>query len=591
MTLAVRAFVVAAACAALLACGGGSGPPPADQPHLFPTVVSDTVPPGRTVDLTTANYFPFAVGDTWTYDVFDPQIREFTGELSTRVVSGPDPQGVYVTETSDSSSGSTTRTRYKRTAQGLVNLEPLSGLLSARAASIVGPLLVTPTPMTPIGLERTSLRSGSWGVDEDGDGVFDGFELIYRQSFRGFLNLNAQSQTASVRSVFNLKLLPTRAGYEGRPLTLIQTETMAPGLGPISLGLTVLQGGSEQHQTLTLNSATIAGQRMPRDPAPLFATSAHADQAYDALRGRYLLALPTGQTHGPLILAVDTATRMTSVIKNLDAEPFAMAVSSDGTSLFVSTLNREVIRFRLSDMQEIDRLTVANSLCAVRLIASPTESNVLLAYVGFCGPSSAREVILIRDMIAVGTPYSVSDFLQTFSSDGTMVYSREPTRSSEPGFVRFDVTVGGLTYKDSVVARPSITGFPIVDLEARGGRVRLADAVLDEASFAQVGSLSNMLGPCAATADASRWICRPLNEPDPMLHSLSVFNTATRNREGRVDYEFSFAATFITGFDDVKLTKGGPGELLMSRGGIQFDPSRGQTMKSEFYLVRSTSMP
>jgi hypothetical protein len=595
-----RASIASATFVCLLACGGGSSSPQADQPHLFPTVVSDSTPSGATVDLTAGNYFPFAAGDTWTYDVYDASQRDFTGEATVRVLSGPDAQGIYVVEATDSSSGRSTRTRYQKTTQGLVNLEPLADVLSPRAASIVGPLLAVPAPMTPVGLWRTSIRKGSWGADEDGDGIFDGFELTYSQTFTGFsvstpspITSNVLPPLASIDTRTTLTLLASRAGYTGSTATIAETETLAPGLGPIKLDITVgnsLQPGNDQYRTLTLKSATINGQQTPSDPALVFATSMHVDQVYDAARHRFLIALPTGKTHPPLILAVDTDAMFSTAVKNLDAEPFAMAASSDGASLFVSTARGEVIRYRLSDMQETGRLTVPNSRCIKRLVASPTESNVLLAHMRMCDPySTPQDVVLIRDMAVVGFEYSVPKFLHAFSSDGTMVYGHEEFSHPTPGFARLDVTASGLVYKDFVTANPATTAYPVINFEVRDGRVLFGEIILDEATFAPVGSLNNVAGRC--TTAASKWICGTRIEPNPMVTSLLVFDAATHAEESHVDYEFSFAARYLPSAHAVFFTRGRPGELLIGRAGTRSDSYEGGIPTSEFYLVRSANLP
>jgi len=591
----VRCCVAAVVCLALLACGGGgSGTPQADQPDRFPTVVTDTWPTGATVDLTTDNYNPFAAGDSWTYDAYDTGLGEFTGEVTVRVLSGPDAQGVYEVETTDSSGGASSVTRYRKTAEGLVNLAPLAPALTPRAASIVGPLLVMPEPMTTMGLERTSLRRGSWGQDEDGDGIFDGFELIYRQTFGGLIQAVGanppEPPMAVVNSLTTLTLLTTRAGYVGSTVTLTQTSKLAPGLGPIQVSAMVtnpLQPVIEQQQILTLNAATIGGRRMPTDPARVFATSIHVGQVYDALRSRFLIALPSGQTHGPLLLALDTDAMFTSVVKILDAEPLAMAISSDGQSIHVSTTDGAVVRYGLADLQESGRVALPNSMCAWRLVASPTESTVLLAHLRSCGGfSSVEETVLIRNLAIAGTPLRIDRFLHAFSTDGTMVYARTNSASRpSPGFERYDVTAGGLAYRDFVAAVPAFTE-PGIDLEARNGRIRLGDVVLDEQSFVQVGTLANTRAPCAAVGADARWICRPRVEASWMLNSMSVFDGATLARQADVDYEFKFAAFSTSQLDTVFLTRGKPGEILMGQAFMQSN-----TPMSTYHIIRSSSLP
>lgn len=583
----VRISCMAALGGTLAACGGGSGS--TDPSALFPTESVDTVPSGTPVDL--GAYFPFSNGDSWSYDVYDRGVGAYTSRVDVRIVSGPDAQGTYTVETRDDSTAASTTARYRRTSQGLFQLEPLSGVLTPRAAEIVGPILITPTPMTPIGAERSSLRRGSWGRDVDGDGVFDGFELGYRQTFGGFTTIDGAADVAYLESSIGLTLRPTRAGYVGNTSMITQREYLAPGLGTIRLEAETsnsLQPGYGQRRTLTLASAVIAGRAIPSTPTVVFATSAHADLAFDRAGERYLIALPTGQTHGPLILAFDPATLTTSVVKTLDGEPIAMAVDQQGQSLYVATEVGVVLRLALADFRETGRFVLPGPACAKRLVASPTRSDVLLAFTGVCSTGApGSEIVLISDLAVVGGAYVAEKNLFAFAPDGTTVFVYHGTMFPQPTFVRLTAEPTGLRGLDAVAVDPGIAIDPDTDLEIGDNSIRLGHRIIDRQSWSVVGSLDNASGPCVRAAVTASWLCRPKAEPVRYLRSLSSYERTSRQLLNLVDYAFTFAASELSYETGIQMSSGRPGEVLVARRGIRQDPYEGNKPRSEYRLVRS----
>ena len=74
---------VAALCLLLAACGGGGGGSPGNGLTPFQTEITDTLPPGTRIDVSSKNLFQMGSGDFWQYNKLD---------------AGGNPTGVTVTE-------------------------------------------------------------------------------------------------------------------------------------------------------------------------------------------------------------------------------------------------------------------------------------------------------------------------------------------------------------------------------------------------------------------------------------------------------------------------------------------------------------
>ena len=99
---AVLRLMASAFALALSACGGGGGGD--DSANIrapLPQLVSDTYPAGDRVDLRSLNYFPAAVGDSWTYDRIQGGVT--TSGAVTRSVSNVTSDGYTVSETTPGS--------------------------------------------------------------------------------------------------------------------------------------------------------------------------------------------------------------------------------------------------------------------------------------------------------------------------------------------------------------------------------------------------------------------------------------------------------------------------------------------------------
>ena len=584
--------------AMLLACGGGGGGGTSDQPQsavLFPTVVSDTFPAGERVDLAGAGYFPFARGDRWEYEAVDGYgllTDRSVSAMTVEILSGPDAQGTFVVETN--TDGAVQQDRYRFGPDGLVNLQPLADVLTPSAAAIVGPLLSVATPMTPVGQPRTSVRKGAWGVDIDGDGIADGFELTYRQTFGGYgdLGFGAELLSAHVHSETTLTAVPSRAGYVGSSTTLEQHSWYVPQLGLVKQ--TYAPTAQTPAQGWQLRSAFVGGRKVPQDPGlPIRLVPAHRDQTFDALRQRYLIAHPGDTSGSPNLVAIDAASGNTTIAKTFADDPMSLAISSDGGSLYVGLLqSRAVVRLRLSDLEELGRVTMPNGQWPRRLIASPTDSETVVVMLSPSGTTAnlsdfgdASGFVLLRGLEVRGDVQAIAG-PATFSVDGNNLLVGQ-TNSSRT-LVRLVVSDAGLTRSGETDVTSNAWSWN--SFSAWDDKLFIGNAVHASATLQQVGSFSGTRGPCWPVARARRVLCLLDPGQSDVAAAFGVFDMDTLQQVERVEYALRYAPTEIVS-PRLLVTSGAVGQMLVGNIGMRPDPFQGNVPRSEVLFVRSAKAP
>ena len=227
---------IIAACL-LSACGGGGGGGEGGSPGNgltpFPTEITDTLPPGTRIDVSSKNLFQMGSGDFWQYTKLNAGGDPIGVTVTRQVTAGPDQTG-HVSISDDD--GGFSVTTYLVSADGLVD-ESLFGLNAPQSArNIMGAIFEYATPLYPQGTERKLVRSGPWGADLDGDGTGESFRFEYTQVFLGFETVQLSSfvtlsDVAHFHNVIKLTLRPTAAGNTDYSVTGTEDAWFAPGLG------------------------------------------------------------------------------------------------------------------------------------------------------------------------------------------------------------------------------------------------------------------------------------------------------------------------------------------------------------------------
>lgn len=197
----LRIILLSVAVAILSACGGGGGSSGPAVRAALPRIVEDTVPAGERLDLRSRNYFPAATGDTWTYSAVQGGASIGTVTRSVSSVSGND------FTIAEAGFGTTESTNYRRSTEGLVQVDLMGDSVSAAARALIGEILEFAEPFYPVGGTRRSVRQGDWGSDEDGDGINESFRLELTQQLVGLETVSlplGSAETAHFRTVMAL---------------------------------------------------------------------------------------------------------------------------------------------------------------------------------------------------------------------------------------------------------------------------------------------------------------------------------------------------------------------------------------------------
>lgn len=253
--------------ALLAACGGGGGSAPAaatTPPPLLPTLSVDTTPAGARVDVSTRNFFPLAVNDTWTYDRRSGSTGAVTGPVTRSVVSGPDANGYFRLEEVDGPG--TVFTLYRLVSAGLEMRDPFGAEGAFPGVYQALPSIVEyPTPFYAAGGLRSVLRQGSLGVDVDGDAKPDYYTAEMRQIFRGFEMMSVLGQSIEVAHFSNTLYFLALGSRLGNSYAVTASEEtyFASNLGLVRAERSAV--GSDgavinPAYAIELKSATVGGQ-------------------------------------------------------------------------------------------------------------------------------------------------------------------------------------------------------------------------------------------------------------------------------------------------------------------------------------------
>ena len=388
---AVLRLMASAFALALSACGGGGGGD--DSANIrapLPQLVSDTYPAGDRVDLRSLNYFPAAVGDSWTYDRIQGGVT--TSGAVTRSVSNVTSDGYTVSETTPGAQPDTETYRRTTASQVLVDIVDLTAPAVAR--NLIGEILMYPEPFYPVGGTRTVVRQGNWGADEDGDGVNDSFRLELTQQFVGLEPMAlplGSANTAHFRTVMTLTLSPSSPQETPYSVTATEDSWWAPGIGLVQSDRSGVDSNNMTLVTphrLRIASGSVGGTALftPQPDGTLVKLNlTHNALVFDASRNRYYASIPgsVGIT-GNSIATIDAATGAVSYSTAVGSEPFPMAVAPDGSALYVGLKGSgEVAKLTLPAMSEQYRIRLPTApffgtqLLPKSIAVSPVESDVI----------------------------------------------------------------------------------------------------------------------------------------------------------------------------------------------------------------------
>lgn len=513
---------IAAATLLMAACGGGGGSSPGVREAL-PQLVQDVNPGGTRLDLRVRNYFPANAGDTWTFDRVQNGVT--TVSAMTRSVQSVVGNDAVFTE---SESGTTSSATYRRSAEGIVSVDPLADVASPSARALVGDLLDFAEPFYPVGAVRRIIRQGSWGADLDGDGTNESFRLEITQLLVGFETLAlplGSAETAHFRGVTQLTLSPSSLAQRVITVTATEDSWWAPDIGMVrtervatdSDGVTVIPA-----HTFVIASGTVAGTALfqpPLDGTLRKLPLVHNALVFDAARQRYYASIPGSVVgNGNSIASIDPSTGAVSYSAPVGSEPFALALAADGSALYAGLNGSgDVVKLRLPDFVELSRTRLPapafyGQMLAETIAVSPLDPDVVAVSMLRTGLSPRHGgVVLIR--AGVLQPRQTQDHtgsnLITFDANGQFVYGLN-NETTEFGLRRIEVLADGLA-EQAVVTTDGGFGVGSLDFTPQG--LVLDHAVYRTPDLALLGRAAAPSLGCRAHSVANRLVCA--KEPFP----------------------------------------------------------------------------
>jgi hypothetical protein len=456
-TRVVSWFALLTAAGLMAACGGGGDDDPSARDPL-PTLSQDILPPGTRIDRIASDHFADQAGNTWTYDSTD----SLGGGVMvvTRTITAGAGGDLQIME---SDAGDVTTETWRRTAEGLLLIDPLADAGIGSAGNVLASLLEYPEPFYPVGAERRLIRQGSLGADLTGDGLPDSFRFEYAQVLVGFETVTLPSgplpEVAHFRNVISIRVQPSDIALD--PITVVGTEHAwwAPGIGLVRAERSVVDGDGVAVggvQTLVLTGGMVRGRELflpePDGTVTTIALS-HRALVYDATRNRYYASVPGSvPVGGNSIATIDPATGAVSTSAPVGSEPSALALSADGSVLYVGLDGSgDVLRLRLPDMQELGRTRLPldafyGQLLADRMTVSPADPGVVAVAMLRVGVSPRHAgVALVRNDVLqpLVTQDHTGSNVVAFGADGTSVYGFN-NESTEFGLRRLAVLANGL---------------------------------------------------------------------------------------------------------------------------------------------------
>lgn len=574
---------------ALVACGGGGGGSDETSgtgPRApLPLLVSDETPAGDRIDARSLQYFPAADGDEWTYTLFTNSVAD--GEMVRRV-TGTGVVGEF--RLTDTLGAERSESLYRRTADGLVAVAPMSGVLPPAAAAIVGDVLDIAEPFHAVGATRRVVRQGGLGSDVDGDAINDSFRLEITQVFVGFetrlLPDGQAANTAHFRDVTRLTVQPSNRAFESRTVVGTEDAWWAPGVGLVRAESTVTDGTGQalaDPQRIEVTAARIGGRTLFRSGNQIDITLTHHALIYDATRSRYYASVPGSEVgNGNRIAIIDAATGDLTYSAPVGSNPAQMALPADGSALYVGLNGSgEVVKLRLPDFTELQRTRLPidpffGQLFAENISVSPVDPDVIAVSLFRVGVSPRHGgVALVRG--GVLQPRRTQDHtgsnLVVFGVDGQSVYGFN-NETSEFGLRRLSVLADGLTEVQVVQATGAGFGTPSLDLGPSG--LVLGAAVYRSTDLALAGT-AGVFGNCRAAG--TRLVCL-YDAPYNTGARLAVVETATFSVLAAPVPASTSVGTSVT-----QIVVGPPGQVALRRGGGPQVPSNALS------LFRSTDLP
>ena len=594
MGIVRSALASALACAALgsvlaiTGCGGGGGddggagttpppavpppaPPPASAPasaadHSLATASTDTLPTGARIDVSMRKLMPLNLNDRAT---FARSVGGAASGTATRQSAAAldASDNITVTESVDSTS---TTERFKASTDGLVLADPLRAQATLAGAYDAFPSVVLyPSPFYAAGSTRIHFRQGSLGVDVDGDGKSDYFSATLLQKFVGFETLPLFGASVEVAHFRTEISLTTQSVATGAQKYSIRTEDvwLADNVGPVRIDRAVnVDGVLQPVVRLDLQSATIAGVQYPAPPSSINITIPleHEFLVYDKKRGVYYASMTSSSTQANRIATINASTGAVTYSAPVGSSPKAMAVSSDGASLWVALDGTgHVARLNLPSMTQAALISLpltvfVGPLFAEELSASPTVADAVAVslYVKGFSPRYAG-LGLIRGDVLQPTVSQTFIGANTISFDaagsGSVLYGYNNEVS---GFEvqRFDVSASGVVLRDQV----STDGGYNRKLRAGDGLILVNSKVYSATTLALLGTVAAAEN-CMKLPGVAKIACHTDFTGDPA--KLVIVDSTSLALIATVAFAPTASAVYYLGF---RLVPGATGQAAIS---------------------------
>jgi hypothetical protein len=231
-----------------VACGGGGSntaateiappvnAPPVQQSRSIPANLRVDEVPGRVSQLSGFDYLPLPLGSEYTY-LETPAVSTVLPRLyASRVFSSrSDPAVRVVVDYPNGGSEPSIAQRYRRTTAGwryaTEDADTPPNYLDA-----LNSIVYIPDRFYESGLVRRSTRQGDIGEDLDGDGLADGFQIIFEQVFRGTQTLSVHGSTVSVavlETTVTRTVIPTSLEFSTVTAVTHEKEFFQLGVGVV----------------------------------------------------------------------------------------------------------------------------------------------------------------------------------------------------------------------------------------------------------------------------------------------------------------------------------------------------------------------
>lgn len=522
-----RVGIAVAAATLLLAAGCGGGGGGGSSPSVreaLPQLVQDVNPGGTRLDLRSRNYFPLDVGNSWTFDRVQNGVT--TPNAMTQSVQSASGNQFFVTET-ESGQVSSSAT-YRRSAEGIVSVDPMASFAPPAARTLVGDTLEIAEPFYPVGATRRIIRQGSWGADLDGDGTPESFRLEITQVLVGFETVAlplGSAETVHFRNVSQFVLSPSSMAQSVITINATEDTWWAPGIGLVRSERVATDANGAiviPTHTFVIASGSVAGAALfqpPLDGTLLKLPLLHNGLVFDAVRQRYYASIPGSVVgNGNSIASIDPATGAVSYSAPVGSEPFALALAADGSTLYVGLNGSgDVVKLRLPDLTELSRTRLPapaffGQMLAETIAVSPIDPNVVAVSMLRVGVSPRHGgVALIRAGVLQPrmTQEHTGSNLIAFDANGQFVYGLN-NETTEFGLRRIEVLADGLA-EQAVVTTDGGFGVRSLDFSAQG--LVLGNAVYRAPDLALQGRAAAPSLGCRAHSVPNRLVC--MKEPFP----------------------------------------------------------------------------